>query len=239
MSTTHSTFLSTLRLKLPIYRHPICRQGLVSTLWLASSSERRLKKGFSRRSCPLSKQAFQVAWMWYSTSVPRMSPLSHRLKEVEKDPITKVVLKAPSHARGEAPAEAEAGPPPEESEVYIELQKKYKSLLAKQSTDSPAHQELMEQLSQSRIGATRLKEENGRLRAKLSSAAEAEAAKIQELEAQLEDAITNSAAQKKAEQELESLRKGIEAKENQVQKVATKLADNEKRLSKALVLPWW
>ena len=36
------------------------------------------------------------------------------------------------------------------------------------------------------------------------------------------------------EKELDSLRKGLDAKETQLQKLATKLSDNEKRLSKAM-----
>ena len=123
---------------------------------------------------------------------------------------------------------------PDQTDVYLALEKKYRALLAQQSTENPAHQELMEQLSQSRVSVTRLKEENTRLRSKANAASEQEAARIQELEAQLEAARSQSTDQKFAEKELDSLRKGLDAKETQLQKLASKLADNEKRLSKAM-----
>ena len=123
---------------------------------------------------------------------------------------------------------------PDQTDVYLALEKKYKALLAQQSTENPAHQELMEQLSQSRVSVTRLKEENTRLRSKVNSASEQESERVRELEAQLEAARSQSTDQKFVEKELDSLRKGLDAKETQLQKLASKLADNEKRLSKAM-----
>ena len=123
---------------------------------------------------------------------------------------------------------------PDQTEVYLALEQKYKTLLAQQSTENPAHQELMEQLSQSRVSITRLKEENTRLRSKLTSAEEQESERIKELENQLEVARPQSTDRKFVEKELDSLRKGLDAKETQLQKLATKLSDNEKRLSKAM-----
>ena len=123
---------------------------------------------------------------------------------------------------------------PDQTEVYLALEQKYKTLLAQQSTENPAHQELMEQLSQSRVSITRLKEENTRLRSKLTSAEEQESERIKELENQLEVARSQSTDRKFVEKELDSLRKGLDAKETQLQKLATKLSDNEKRLSKAM-----
>ena len=123
---------------------------------------------------------------------------------------------------------------PDQTDVYLALEKKYKALLAQQSTENPAHQELMEQLSQSRVSVTRLKEENTRLRSKVNIASEQESERVRELEAQLEAARSQSTDQKFVEKELDSLRKGLDAKETQLQKLASKLADNEKRLSKAM-----
>lgn len=121
----------------------------------------------------------------------------------------------------------------DQSQELAELQEKYERLSAQQSTDNPAHQEVVEQLSQARVTVTKIKEENKRLQEQLADN-DQEASRITELEQKLRDAQSNTGSNKLLEAELESLRKGMQVKENQVQKVASRLADNEKRLAKAM-----
>jgi len=127
---------------------------------------------------------------------------------------------------------------PQESEPsaeFEELSRKYKKLLTTQSSENPAHQEVLEQLSNSRVTVAKLKEENARLRNQLSRPDKRDTeARIAELQAKLDEAKAKSDQYKLVESELSGLKKGLQVKENQIQKVASRLADNEKRLAKAL-----
>ena len=113
-----------------------------------------------------------------------------------------------------------------------ELRAKYEALLASQDSGSET-QEVMEQLSESRAVISKLKEENSQLKQQLESSQEADS-RIQELEEKLQAAEQSDADYHQVEAELKSLRKAMEAKENQIQKVSSRLNDNEKRLSKAM-----
>jgi DNA repair exonuclease SbcCD ATPase subunit len=112
------------------------------------------------------------------------------------------------------------------------LRDKYEALVAKQGSGAETD-EMMEQLSQSRLFISRLKEENGQLKEQLQNTQQSDS-RVQELEQKLQAALLSGAEYQQAEAELKSLRKAMEAKENQIQKVSSRLSDNEKRLSKAM-----
>lgn len=129
-----------------------------------------------------------------------------------------------------------AGPSSDDAEL-AELKKRYDELVAQQQqtgTDS-AGSELMEQLSAARLTVNKLKEENANLRAQLEEGQSNEAEeRVKELEAQIQELKAQGGSQKLMETELSNLRKSMHAKESQVQKVAGRLAENEKRLAKAM-----
>lgn len=113
-----------------------------------------------------------------------------------------------------------------------ELRAKYNALVADQPSGEETR-EMLEQLSQARGFIERLREENGQLKRQLE-AAEQSGSRVKELEAQLQQARESGAGHQQMEAELSSLRKAMDAKENQMQKVASRLTDNEKRLAKAM-----
>lgn len=128
-------------------------------------------------------------------------------------------------------------PSPERDKDFRILKAKYKKLLAQKSQEGPAQQEVIDQLSSARLNVTKLKQENDQLREQMKAGSESDDAyqqKITELETKLKKAKSAKDNTESTDRELATLKKGLQVKENQVQKVATRLADNEKRLAKAL-----
>ena len=82
--------------------------------------------------------------------------------------------------------------------------------------------------------AQKLKEQNRGLAEQLQSGQPHDDSRVEELEAQLREALKAGSGHQQMESELNSLRKAMESKENQIQKVASRLSDNEKRLAKAM-----
>lgn len=111
------------------------------------------------------------------------------------------------------------------------LADKHQALLTNKGTE----QDYAEQLAAARVTTTRLKQENTRLKASLAdSGADKWKQQIQELEQQLQEAQNNDASREVVESELRALRKSLQGREGQVQKIAGKLQENERALKKAL-----
>jgi chromosome segregation ATPase len=125
--------------------------------------------------------------------------------------------------------QAQGGADPAELQ---ELRTKYEDLLAKQSAGEES-QEMIDQLSESRVFIGKLKEENGQLKQQLESTPRSDS-RIRELEEKLQEAVRSGTDHQQVETELISLRKAMDSKENQIQKISSRLADNEKRLAKAM-----
>lgn len=115
------------------------------------------------------------------------------------------------------------------------LKSKYEELLSQQNQASTASQnELLDQLASTRATVGLLRTESERLREQLSENNSSEFERqIKELEEQIQELRAKGSSQKLLETELSSLRKGMLAKETQLQKVAARLAENEKKLAKA------
>ena len=149
-----------------------------------------------------------------------------RLHQLHEEALEKL-----KQAENVAPSE----PDPALAQELAELRSKYQLLLDKQLEDKPSHQEVLNQLSSTRITVSKLKGENDFLRQELAQASSlANDARVRELEQQLRDAQNDNSQSLQLEAEVASLKKGLQLKENQIQKVASKLAENEKRLSKAM-----
>lgn len=151
-----------------------------------------------------------------------------RLHELHEEALVKL-----REAENSVPSEPQ--PDPALAEELAALQSKYQLLLDKQMEDKPSHQEVLNQLSSTRITVSKLKGENELLRKELAQASSvANDARVRELEQELREAQSDTSRHLQLEAEVASLKKGLQLKENQIQKVASKLAENEKRLSKAM-----
>lgn len=172
--------------------------------------------------------------------IPASSPLVEELLELQELNLARFrrlndLYLATQSKLAEAQESASKEDSRELSTELQTLQSKYKLLLAKQGQETPAQREAMEQLTSARGLVAKLKTENEQLREQMTQAkAAATDQRIQELEQKLRQAEIASGQHNQLETELLTLRRGIEQKEGQVQKVAGKLAENEKRLSKAL-----
>jgi myosin heavy subunit len=170
--------------------------------------------------------------------LPQDNPLADELLELQRLNLERFKrVQALYQSAAEELAKLQAAPLDQAAatEEFLELQQKYKKLLTQQSSKNPAHQEVMEQLSNSRVTVAKLQEENGRLRGQLSNSDQKAAEKrILELEEKLRQADSKSGSYRLVESELSALKKSVQLKENQLQKVTSRLADNEKRLAKAL-----
>lgn len=114
------------------------------------------------------------------------------------------------------------------------LSSKHKALLASQDSDQ-SRQEFAEQLSAARVTTTRLKQENTRLKATLAESGDTDLKKkVAELEQKLQETQNSDATREVVESELRSLRKSLQGREAQVQKIAGRLQENERALKKAL-----
>lgn len=122
------------------------------------------------------------------------------------------------------------------SEDLALLKQKYDQLLEEQQKTSASSQaELMEQLNSARSAMAKIKDDNKALSEQLQKDNSSELKnQIAELEAQVQELRARGSSLKLVETELAALRKGMQSKEAQVQKVAGRLAENEKRLAKAM-----
>jgi chromosome segregation ATPase len=116
------------------------------------------------------------------------------------------------------------------------LRVKYQSLLEARETNTPANQEMVEQLAAARVTTTRLKQENAALKARLAEAdVDNWKQKVEQLQQQLaQGSRANDASLELVETELRAVRKNLQNREAQVQKIAGRLQENERALKKAL-----
>lgn len=116
------------------------------------------------------------------------------------------------------------------------LRVKHQSLLEAREANLPDSQEFAEQLAAARANNSRLKQENSALKSRLSeNDIEPWKAKVEELQQRLAQGHrTNDAGLELAETELRAVRKTLQNREAQVQKIAGRLQENERALKKAL-----
>lgn len=115
------------------------------------------------------------------------------------------------------------------------LRVKHQSLLEARETNTPGHQEFVEQLAAARVTTTRLRQENTALKTRLSEAdVEGWKLKVEELQKRLRDAAGTDQSLEQMELELRATRKSLQAREAQVQKIAGRVQENERALKKAL-----
>lgn len=116
------------------------------------------------------------------------------------------------------------------------LRVKHQSLLEARETNLPGHNEYVEQLAAARVTTTRLKQENTALKTRLSEAdVDSWRQKVDELQQRLTQGSRASDANLElAETELRAVRKSLQSREAQVQKIAGRLQENERALKKAL-----
>lgn len=115
------------------------------------------------------------------------------------------------------------------------LRVKHQSLLEARETNVPGHQEFVEQLAAARATTTRLKQENSALKSRLSEAdVEGWKQKVDELTQRVQGSRANDASLELVETELRAVRKSLQSREAQVQKIAGRLQENERALKKAL-----
>lgn len=140
---------------------------------------------------------------------------------------------APSLAGGDSLSEAGYAKLQSEFET---LRVKHQSLLEARETNVPGHQEFVEQLAAARVTTTRLKQENAALKSRLSEAdLDGWKQKVDELQQRVAQGSRASDANLElAETELRAVRKSLQAREAQVQKIAGRLQENERALKKAL-----
>lgn len=119
---------------------------------------------------------------------------------------------------------------------YDNLRVKHQSLLEAREANTPGHQEFVEQLAAARVTTTRLKQENATLKARLSEAdVDKWKQQVDELQQRLaQGSRANDASLELAETELRAVRKNLQSREAQVQKIAGRLQENERALKKAL-----
>lgn len=115
------------------------------------------------------------------------------------------------------------------------LRVKHQSLLEARETNVPGHQEFVEQLAAARVTTTRLKQENASLKARLSEAdVEGWKQKVDELTQRLQGSRASDASLELVETELRAVRKSLQSREAQVQKIASRLQENDRALKKAM-----
>ena len=140
-------------------------------------------------------------------------------------------------------AQAPAGGDSTSEANYVRLQSefetlrvKHQSLLEARETNAPGNQEFVEQLAAARATSTRLKQENTALKSRLSEAdVEKWKQKVDELQQRLaQGSRANDASLELVETELRAVRKSLQSREAQVQKIAGRLQENERALKKAL-----
>jgi chromosome segregation ATPase len=100
----------------------------------------------------------------------------------------------------------------------------------------PGHQEFVEQLAAARVTTTRLRQENAALKSRLAEAdVDKWKQKVEELQQRLaQGSRANDASLELVETELRAVRKSLQNREAQVQKIAGRLQENERSLKKAL-----
>jgi chromosome segregation ATPase len=116
------------------------------------------------------------------------------------------------------------------------LRVKHQSLLEARETNVPGNQEFVEQLAAARATSTRLKQENTALKSRLSEAdVDKWKQKVDELQQRLaQGSHASDASLELVETELRAVRKSLQSREAQVQKIAGRLQENERALKKAL-----
>lgn len=116
------------------------------------------------------------------------------------------------------------------------LRVKHQSLLEARETSVPGHQEFVEQLAAARVTTTRLRQENAALKSRLAEAdVDKWKQKVEELQQRLaQGSRANDASLELVETELRAVRKSLQNREAQVQKIAGRLQENERSLKKAL-----
>jgi chromosome segregation ATPase len=153
-----------------------------------------------------------------------------RLRELHDQALAKLA-QAPSS--GDSLSEASYAKLQAEFET---LRVKHQSILEARETNVPGHQEFVEQLAAARVTTTRLKQENAALKQRLSEAdVEGWKQKVDELTQRLQQGNRASDANLElVETELRAVRKSLQSREAQVQKIAGRLQENERALKKAL-----
>ena len=119
---------------------------------------------------------------------------------------------------------------------FENLRVKHQSLLEARENNAPGHNEYVEQLAAARVTTTRLKQENSALKTRLSEAdVDSWKQKVDELQQRLSQGSRASDANLElVETELRAVRKSLQSREAQVQKIAGRLQENERALKKAL-----
>jgi chromosome segregation ATPase len=119
---------------------------------------------------------------------------------------------------------------------FENLRVKHQSLLEARETNVPEHQDFVEQLAAARVTTNRLKQENAALKTRLSEAdVDKWKQKVDELQQRLAQGNRASdASLELVETELRAVRKSLQSREAQVQKIAGRLQENERALKKAL-----
>ncbi len=154
-----------------------------------------------------------------------------RLKELKDQAEQKLALGASSE-ESSGPSD---GSFPRLQAEFETLRVKHQSLLEARETNTPGHQEFVEQLAAARVTTTRLRQENTALKTRLSETdVEGWKQKVEELQRRLRDAADTDQSLEQMELELRATRKSLQAREAQVQKIAGRVQENERALKKAL-----